>query len=305
MKTFTWVLLLSALLLGCDRGPTPEQVADEYWQATREQDLERARAAAVPGSMEGYSASSGSREEGESMETRFGEASIQEDKATVPTDMVITTPEGQTLSFSFDTKLARVDGAWKVEANETMGQMMKSMLGVTMEQLVGAMGNAMGEAMQGVGEAMGEAMQGMGQAMGEAMQGAAQGGAAAAYLQAPEITEQPLQGKLFGLDWEAHHMGVAEYGSDMVQGTIYGEACPDETCDVASPQLILDLNQFPVGEAGALGGMRSVTLFSEEKGTKIVGIGSWSSERLEDGTIKLGFRLQYDEDNHVDGYLMH
>jgi len=91
----------------------------------------------------------------------LGEVELHRERALVPT--TITDMSGLAPGeLEFKTVLVKRNHVWWVDLDNTMGDMMRVMLGITLEQL----GEAMGEA---VGTAMGKAMEGMADAMNEAM----------------------------------------------------------------------------------------------------------------------------------------
>lgn len=167
MKT----LLLGSVLLfvaACGRSQgEPADVAAEFWRAAQTGDIESARAYTVES--EGTKLSGESTAQIESF--ALGETTYENDNALVTT--TIEGMQGAPGVVEFSTVLVDYEGEWKVDLAATANHMMKSILGVSIDEMVEQMGQAiaegMGTAMQGIAEGLGEGMQAMGEAMAEAI----------------------------------------------------------------------------------------------------------------------------------------
>jgi hypothetical protein len=148
----------------CSSGEAPGSVAERFWQAVQEHDRETVLALSI----EADGMSMNLDDDNTAMEDlSFGETVIDGDQALVETQMSAVTEE-RTLDLAFETALAKRDGEWLVDLDETGSRMMKSVLGVSMQELGEAMAEGMKGAMEGVAEGMAEGMKELGEAMEEA-----------------------------------------------------------------------------------------------------------------------------------------
>lgn len=163
---FRMTYLLTAALLGtaCGAAGDPHAVAEAFWTASKDGDMELAKSYVA----EGGSASID--ESGSSIgDFSLGETAIDGDRATVETTMV---PAGeQSMELAFTTVLVQQDGGWKVDLDQTSDEMMKSLFGTTMGGLVEKMGEAMGDAMQEMVEGMAEGFKAATQTLVDSLKG--------------------------------------------------------------------------------------------------------------------------------------
>ena len=162
---FRMTYLLTAVLLGtaCGAAEDPRAVAEAFWTASKNGDMELAKSYMAEG---GNATIQDPDESGSSVDDfSLGESAIDGDRATVETTLE-TTGE-QAMELAFQTVLVSRDGSWKVDLDQTTDEMMKSLFGTTMGDLTKKMGQAMGDAMS-------EAMQGMAEGMAEGLKAAAQ-----------------------------------------------------------------------------------------------------------------------------------
>ena len=151
----------------CSSGEAPGSVAERFWQAVQEHDRETVLALSV----EAEGTSINFDDDDTAMEDlRLGETVIDADQAFVETQMTAVTEE-RSLELAFETALAKRDGQWLVDLEETGSRMMKSVIGVSMQELGEAMAEGMKNAMQGVAEGMKELGETMGEAAKEAESG--------------------------------------------------------------------------------------------------------------------------------------
>jgi len=164
-------LAATGILVSCS-GASDEahDVADMFWEASRVGDTELVRSLVASGSQAKVN-------EPENRDAPFGDYALGDVSIEDGVAAVETTVEGiegsTTREVEFNTFLIQEDGTWKVDLDRTTNDMMRVMLGVTMEQLGEMMGEAMGKAMEGMVEGMAEGMKEGMEAMGEAMNQAA------------------------------------------------------------------------------------------------------------------------------------
>lgn len=155
------LVVVSALGLGgCSSGEAPKSVAERFWQAVEQRDRETVAALSI----ESEGMSMNLDDEGTKMEElQLGETVIDGDEAFVETRMTAVTEE-RSLDLAFETALVRSDGPWLVDLEETGSRMMKSVLGVSMQELGEAMADGMKQAMEGMAEGLKEGMEQFGEA---------------------------------------------------------------------------------------------------------------------------------------------
>ena len=131
-------------IAGCGGGDSPEAVADSFWTALQNQDLETARGLATPETADMLNGANNDQD----IQVALGETSIKDGEARVQTTM---SAENESMDIAMTTVLVQRDGTWKVDVNKTMMSIFGGAMGEMMEQ--------MGEAMQEMGESMAEDMQ--------------------------------------------------------------------------------------------------------------------------------------------------
>ena len=170
---FRTTYLLTAALLGtaCGAADDPRGVAEAFWTASKDGDMELAKSYMAEG---GNATIQDPDESGSSVGAfSLGETTIDGERATVETTLE-TTGE-QAMELAFETVLVSRDGSWKVDLDQTTDEMMKSLFGTTMGDLTKkmgqAMGDAMGEAMKGMAEGMAEGLKAATQTLGDSLTG--------------------------------------------------------------------------------------------------------------------------------------
>jgi len=152
---FVIVTTLAVLALttacGGGAGEQPTDVAQNFWDAVIEGDIDTARKHATRGSADSISIND---DQAGSGEFTLGEQSIDGDKATVSTSLV-SQNDGAEMKMELETVLLQEDGAWKVDFDQTMMSMF---------------GGAMGAMMEGMGKAMQEGMEEMARGLQEGME---------------------------------------------------------------------------------------------------------------------------------------
>lgn len=171
MRTRMVSLAGLGLFMGCWLGAdSPREIAEHFWQASQDGDMELARTYV---SSESSATLKSPDEGGMPLESySIGEEEIDGDRATVETSMTATMGS-QELDIDFHTYLVREDGEWKVDLDRTTGDIVRVAFGVTMEQMGDVVGEAMKGAMEGLAEGMREGMEAMGEAISEAAEEAA------------------------------------------------------------------------------------------------------------------------------------
>jgi len=141
-------------------GDGPVRVAEKFWGALEDGDLEKARYYAT----EETANSLTMNEEGEDEEAdvEFGVATVEGEYTVVPTT-IISKGDPPEPTIELETLLVREDGKWKVDVARTMLSMFDDEMGELME----GMTDAMGDAMQNLGKAMTEEMEKLGKKMEE------------------------------------------------------------------------------------------------------------------------------------------
>lgn len=164
-----YVILPVLLASACNAVDDPPQIAEAFWTAAKEGDMDLAKSYLA----EGGRASIDDAGSAPSVATfSLGETAVDGDRATVQTTVAAAAPQEMELAFA--TVLVREGDVWKVDLDQTTDEMMKSLFGATMGELAKKMGNAvgeaMGEAMEGVAKGMAEGLQAVGEAMADSLE---------------------------------------------------------------------------------------------------------------------------------------
>jgi len=152
MKLVASIMFTTAILIftfGCSGGKDDAlTVAEKFWNALHEKDLEKARSYATEETAGSLTLNEDA--ENQKVDIEFGDVIVEEGRTKVQTMLHTTTDESET-SVELETVLVREDGEWKVDVNMTM----MSIFGGAMEQMV----DEMSEAMEDLGKTMAEEMQ--------------------------------------------------------------------------------------------------------------------------------------------------
>ncbi len=172
-------ILLTGLLLSlvsCGQfGSDPRTVAEDFWLAMQANDLDEARELITPDSLDEFSEIKPDEIKIDSFE--LGEVLEGETQSYVTVSIV--SPD---FNQTFKTALQNVDGDWKVNYKETMGELMRVQIkemGDTFREGIENAGKEIAEQFKGVAEAMKQSMQEMGKAMDESLNEADNKGGAA------------------------------------------------------------------------------------------------------------------------------
>jgi hypothetical protein len=136
----------------------PEKVAQQFWLASQAGDFELA---------ESYVAESSNtrlRDRDTDVfaisEVTVGEATVAEDRAAVET--ILLTAGKLPVEITFSTALVRENGAWKVDLDQTIGEMTAALFGETLPEVAAQFGRTLGEllgrAVRGVTEGLREGL---------------------------------------------------------------------------------------------------------------------------------------------------
>jgi hypothetical protein len=150
------------LILACGgSAPSPQQVAEEFWEALRTGDTASARACASASSALLVAALG---EDRRIEEIRLGETLSSERSAIVRTSLVTATEAGRQHT-SFDTHLVRESEEWKVDVQATEREMTAAIFAASLRQI----GEALGQGVQEFSEALEESAEEMKRAIREAL----------------------------------------------------------------------------------------------------------------------------------------
>ena len=147
IKIAGFSLVFILLLVSCSMGKDPKSVAEKFWSAMQDRDIETARSYATRASRESLSLSS---DKGSDMQVTLGDMTEQEGEVSIAT-ILTQTVGGKEQSIPMQTILVREDESWKVDAQRTM----ISVLAGAMEQMM----DSLKQGMEGMGKAIEEGMQ--------------------------------------------------------------------------------------------------------------------------------------------------
>jgi predicted nucleic acid-binding Zn-ribbon protein len=161
----THIFAAALLTTACGAADGPGAVAQAFWTASKEGDIDRAKTYVA----EGSKATMSNPERSKSVrEFSLGEVTVDGDRATVE-----TTVAAEEMELAFETVLIRQEGDWKVDLDATTDEMMKSLFGTTMgdftKKMGEAIGDAVGESMKAVAEGMAEGLKAMGEALSDSL----------------------------------------------------------------------------------------------------------------------------------------
>ncbi len=131
-------IAIALVVTGCASSGAQQDVAQQFWDAMKSQDIKTAQSFAKTGTMNGVTVNKNAAVETISLQ----EARLENNKALVPTQLV-GSRDGKREQVSFTTVLEQEDGTWKVNFDETMS----SMLGLASPGVMGTTGKAQGEGM--------------------------------------------------------------------------------------------------------------------------------------------------------------
>ena len=149
------------LYLGCSGEPdTAMTVADKFWQALQDKDLDKARSYCTEETAESLTLNEDGSDQ--DVEIVFGDIEYKDEHTEIET-MLQPSGDSDESSITLTTILVREDGKWKVDVSRTM----MSMFGGAVEEMVEGMSEAMEEAMEKMAEEMQKSMEQMEGSMSE------------------------------------------------------------------------------------------------------------------------------------------
>lgn len=147
-----YLLGAAGLVTACAGADGPETIADRFWAAVQDGDVETARAYAI----ESESSALELEDESAVESYEIGEVLSEDGKALVETR--VTTAGEWRLDITFETVLIEDAGEWKVHVEQTGSRMVRAVIGASTKELVRGIADtlrgAMGEVMEGVAEGM-------------------------------------------------------------------------------------------------------------------------------------------------------
>ncbi|MCV6604474.1 MAG: hypothetical protein OIF34_04150 [Porticoccaceae bacterium] len=159
------MLMLAVFISGCSNSDSPGDVAQDFWQAMADGDIDTARGLATESSKEAVRMDKKLHIE----YLEFGKIFTEEGNPSLLPTSLTTVSGGNRINLSFDTVLEQQQGQWRVDFNQTT----QSMLGSSFQQLQDALAETITEAGNAVGDAVDEALNEAAGEMSEVLQGAA------------------------------------------------------------------------------------------------------------------------------------
>jgi len=120
-----------------------------------------------------------------------------------------------------------------------------------------------------------------------------------------DFADQPMQGKINGETWKAHHLNRAVYDFGTKKSEemkIVSEPCQDEWCNgLNSPALLINLDLS--GSGGNFDSQNNITVFTPPGSNEVISEGSYRVSSTTEGKTKLEISFQEDESNTVSGFI--
>ena len=157
------LIALGFVLQGCG-GEGPQTVAERFWEAAQDRDVATVEALSIPSENASFDFEDDDTAIGS---LTVGGAEVDGDRAEVETHLELDGEE-MDLDVEFLTIVAKHDGEWLVDLDQTGDEIMQAVIGASMQELGEAIGEGMKEAMEGMAEGLAEGMEEMGKAFGEA-----------------------------------------------------------------------------------------------------------------------------------------
>ena len=144
----------------------PKSVAESFWTAMQANDLEKASKLVTPDSLSEFS-------EIESDEIKIDSFELGELLEGETNSSIMVTIVSPDLNQSFKTALQKVDGEWKVNYKETMGELTRAQIrqmGDSFREGIENVSQEMAEQFKGAADAIRQGMQDMKESMDEPVQ---------------------------------------------------------------------------------------------------------------------------------------
>lgn len=120
-----------------------------------------------------------------------------------------------------------------------------------------------------------------------------------------DFADQPMQGKINGEPWKAHHLNRAVYDFGTKKSEklkIVSEPCQDEWCNgLESPALLINLDLS--GNGGNFDSQNNITVFTPPNSNEVISEGNYRVSSTAEGKTKLEISFQEDEGNTVSGFI--
>ena len=162
MKKMLGVLLICLLLpvlVGCGSGGDESlAVAEGFWRAMENEDIEAARSYCTRETAGAVTINKD--KEPQDVDVSFGSVEIVDGESHVSTTIVSTNEDGSMMSIPMETILVKRDGEWRVDAARTMMSVFSGAMSVMMDSMkkgMEEMGQAMAESMKSAVEDAGAA----------------------------------------------------------------------------------------------------------------------------------------------------
>ena len=171
MKYWTHATML-VVFAGCGfLRPPPDVIAERFWDAAMDRDLERAAEYATSSSADLLDRNADDVPEIERVE--LADVEIDGERAKVQTQLVALVEDNPT-ELEFETILEREEGQWRVDVRATTGQLVMSFIGEAAGEWMGQIGEIVGEQMSGMFDGL---LQGLAEGMEQAGQAIREAGA--------------------------------------------------------------------------------------------------------------------------------
>lgn len=117
--------------------------------------------------------------------------------------------------------------------------------------------------------------------------------------------DQPMQGKIGGKPWKAHHLNraIIDFGTTKSeQLKIVSEPCQDKWCNgLETPSLLLNFELS--GAGGNFDSRNNITIFTPPQSNKVVTEGSYRLSKAAENQTKLEISFIDDKNNSVNGFI--
>lgn len=175
ISQFCFLLCALLLLTACNSKPEPLTVAEQFWAAMEQGDIDTAKTVATPESERSLRWQA----KRSVSNITLGELRYEEELALVATSLTVgqestdeknTDSDYEPLVIQFDTVLKQHNGEWRIDFNDTAG----AMIAVSLDELGTELKESMKEMGSALGEVFNEAMDDAAQGISEALQQAAE-----------------------------------------------------------------------------------------------------------------------------------
>lgn len=149
------MLLATGFALEACGGDGPQDVAERFWEAARDRDAAALEALSLPSDNTEFDLDN---EDAQIWDLEIGSVAVEDGVAEVETKFKLDT-EDLDIDVEFMTMVARHDGEWLVDMDETTGEIMKAVIGASMAEIGEAIGEGLHDAMEGIAEGLAEGME--------------------------------------------------------------------------------------------------------------------------------------------------